>query len=101
MTARAVESLVSSTSQIPRVAMRAGSLLFLKYEEAGIPVLLVRQLSSVELTALERYPGLQREPESLLANLHQVIQGEALGSPPLESPTRRSASIQLPAGPPE
>lgn len=82
MTARAVESLVASVADIPRVAMRAGSILLIKYIEGTEPVVLVRQLSSVELTALERHPGLQREPESLLANLAALIQQQTFQIPP-------------------
>jgi hypothetical protein len=46
-----------------------------KYEDAGHPILLSRQLSQPEIWAFERYPELQTRPENILASLAFAASG--------------------------
>jgi hypothetical protein len=63
--AQAFATLVQSLEQQERACVRIGSLLILKYDGQ----ILGRTLSQIEIRALERYPAIQRNPETLLEQL--------------------------------
>jgi hypothetical protein len=74
-TADAVARVVSSLEAIPCACIRFGSLLIVKYEDNGRPILLSRQLSQPEIWAFERYPELQKKPENIFGALAMAASG--------------------------
>jgi hypothetical protein len=74
-TADALAKVINSLETIPRACIRFGSLLIVKYEDAGHPVLLSRQLSQPEIWAFERYPELQTRPENIFTSLALAASG--------------------------
>jgi hypothetical protein len=72
-TANAVNGLIASLDGIPRACVRVGSILLVKYEQDGQPTILSRSLSAVEMRALEKYPGIQKDPEATLQLLGRVL----------------------------
>jgi hypothetical protein len=76
--AAAVQSLVSSLSEIPTACVRVGSILLVKYTSIDGAVVLVRTLSQAEIRALERFPEIQRRPDKVLDALaFAVAEGES------------------------
>lgn len=71
--ATAVSNLTASFESVSKVCVRVGSILFIKYVCDRAPVVLVRNLSQIEIAALERYPEIQREPEKVLGALALAI----------------------------
>jgi hypothetical protein len=72
--ANAVNGLIASTKDIPRVCVRIGSILLLKFvSPQGEPVVIVRNLTQLEIQAFERYPEIQRKPELTLEGLATVM----------------------------
>jgi hypothetical protein len=90
-TAGAVQQLIESISDIDRACIRAGSLLVIKFLAAGESVILVRNLSQLEIRAFERCPEIQTKPETALNALSTVIESmesiEAINAVP-RSPER-------------
>lgn len=80
MEAAAVNALIVALHNVPRACIRIGSILLVKYgNEAGEPIILVRNLSQAEIRALERYPEIQSKPENVLIALATVL--DDLGRP--------------------
>lgn len=73
-----VKNLLESLKDVPRVCVRVGSLLLIKYEERGVPVVLVRTLSQVEIRILERFPEIQRNPVKVLSELATALASDDL-----------------------
>jgi hypothetical protein len=71
--AHAVAQLLDSIAETPNACIRVGSLLILKFEDHRGSQTLVRQLTATELLALERYPGLQKDPSKTLELLATVV----------------------------
>jgi len=69
----AFEKVMSALEDQPEACVRIGSLLILKFRGSSGPVTLTRMLSATEIQTLERYPGIQREPSSVLQNLAAAI----------------------------
>jgi hypothetical protein len=93
--ADAVNKLLTSLENVPRACLRVGSVLVIKYPHAtaGEPVIIVRNLSQLELHALSRFPEIQRSPETALQALtmtldnmsreyNQLADGDSGYSPP-------------------
>jgi hypothetical protein len=83
--AAAVSGLVDSFEDVPRACVRVGSIFFVKYLGPSGAVVLARNLSQVEIRAMERFPEIQREPE-------KAFEALALAVAQLEGPE----SSQLP-----
>jgi hypothetical protein len=75
--AEALSQLILSIADVPSACVRAGSILLIKYPGPHGPTVLVKQLSQRELKALEKYPGIQQEPDKVLETL-ALAQEEAL-----------------------
>ncbi|GAA4605010.1 hypothetical protein GCM10023107_70270 [Actinoplanes octamycinicus] len=63
--ASAVREIVESLAGVSRASVRVGSILVAKYMVAEEPVILVRNLSQLEIRALEKYPEIQGRPENM------------------------------------
>ena len=73
--ADAVNKLLASLENVPRACLRVGSVLVIKYPHpaADEPVVIVRNLSQLELHALSRFPEIQRFPETALQALTMTL----------------------------
>ncbi|WP_146765905.1 hypothetical protein [Micromonospora noduli] len=71
--ADAVQKLLESLQDIPRACMRVGSIFVVKYQAAGESVILVRNLSQMEIRALERFPEIQASPERAFGALATAV----------------------------
>lgn len=67
--ATAFAHVMDSLREQPEASVRVGSLLILKYEGETGPVVLTRMLSVSEIQALEKLPGIQKNPSLVLQNL--------------------------------
>ncbi|SCL43902.1 hypothetical protein GA0070604_0061 [Micromonospora eburnea] len=72
--AEAVHKLIESLQDIPRACMRVGSIFIVKYQAVGESVILVRNLSQMEVRALERFPEIQSSPERAFAALATAVE---------------------------
>jgi hypothetical protein len=79
--ADAVNKLLSSLDNVPRACMRVGSVLVIKYPHSATaePIVIVRNLSQLELHALDRYPEIQRSPEKALDALTMTLDNMSRG----------------------
>lgn len=71
--AEAVNSLLAGLEDVPRACIRIGSVLLVKYVLHGEQVVLIRNLTQVEMHALGRYPEIQRDPARALELLAAAI----------------------------
>lgn len=69
-----VRDLIESLQDISNACIRVGSILLIKYSVAGEPVVLMRNLSQVEIRALERFPEIQQHPERAFQALAAAIE---------------------------
>ena len=74
--ADAVNKLLASLENVPRACLRVGSVLVIKYPHpaADEPVVIVRNLSQLELHVLSRFPEIQRFPETALQALTMTLE---------------------------
>ncbi|MFY1597437.1 hypothetical protein [Micromonospora sp. WMMD737] len=72
--ADAVQKLLESLQDIPRACMRVGSIFVVKYQSGGESVILVRNLSQMEIRALERFPEIQANPERAFSGLATAVE---------------------------
>jgi len=77
--AEAARTLLSGLSDVPQACVRLGSIFVVKYQDAGGPVVLIRNLSQLELHALERFPEIQRNPRQALDALATAVASDDLG----------------------
>ena len=79
-------SVIGSLVHVPNACVRVGSLLVVKHTpQGGEAVLLVRNLSPIEIQAIVQNPGIQRNPEQaleLLSTAVYAIQAGQAGEPP-------------------
>lgn len=68
-TSEALTRLINSLETMTQACIRFGSLLIVKYQSPSGPALFCRQLSQPEILAFEKYPELQKHPESVLDRL--------------------------------
>lgn len=73
-TAEAVTQLIASLNGVPQACLRVGSILVVKYYDDGAPVLLTRNLSQLEIHALERFPEIQTKPPGVLGALATAVE---------------------------
>jgi hypothetical protein len=71
--AQAARMLIDAIADVPQACLRLGSVLVLKYQDAGGPVLLTRNLSQLEMHALERFPEIQKNPRQVLDALATAV----------------------------
>ncbi|MFI6599392.1 response regulator [Nonomuraea sp. NPDC050536] len=71
--AEAVSTLVTSLADVPEACLRVGSILLIKHETPAGPALVTRNLSQLEIRALERFPEIQTNPRTALAGLATAI----------------------------
>lgn len=69
-----IVGLLAALKDLPNACIRAGSTLILKYEADGRPVVLSRQLTSLEIRALEKYPEVQKVPSNTIAALAMAVE---------------------------
>lgn len=73
-TSEAVARLIVGLAQVPRACIRAGSILLIKYETSEGPAILARNLSQLEIRALERFPEIQKRPEAVFEALAMAVE---------------------------
>ncbi|MFJ5775757.1 hypothetical protein [Streptomyces sp. NPDC093094] len=71
--AAAVNDLLSALEAVPRACVRVGSILVIKFTQGGESVVIVRNLTQVELHAVGRFPEIQRNPENVLQALVMAV----------------------------
>lgn len=71
--AQAARMLIDSIADVPQACLRLGSVLVVKYQDGGGPVLLTRNLSQLEMHALERFPEIQKNPRQVLDALATAV----------------------------
>jgi hypothetical protein len=71
--AQAARMLIDSIADVPQACLRLGSVLVVKYQDGGGPVLLSRNLSQLEMHALERFPEIQKNPRQVLDALAAAV----------------------------
>jgi hypothetical protein len=71
--AAAVSGLVESFEDVPQACVRVGSIFFVKYTGATGPIVLARNLSQVEIRAMEKFPEIQRNPEKAFEALALAV----------------------------
>ncbi|MFI0482305.1 STAS domain-containing protein [Actinomadura sp. 9N215] len=74
----AVARLVVALGQTPRAVVQVGSILIVKVDE----VLVVRNLTQLELAYWERNPSLFRDPEAALNQLQKAVVDDERRDPP-------------------
>ena len=67
--AEAVSNLIAALADVPTACIRTGSILFIKYSGPQGPVILSKSLTPREVKTLERFPGIQQEPNKVLEYL--------------------------------
>ena len=82
--AEAIATLIAALNNVPRGCARAGSILLIKYPVNGEPAIFTRNLSQLELRALEQYPEIQTRPETALQALAMAL--ENLQQPAIQPP---------------
>ena len=80
--ADALSKIVASLADVPSACVRAGSILLIKYPGPQGPVILTRNLSQLEINTLERYPEIQRNPQTVLESLSLAIANASDYEPP-------------------
>jgi hypothetical protein len=71
--AQAVNALIASLDEVPRACIRVGSVLLIKYPLGTEPLIIVRNLTQLELHALGRFPEIQKNPERVLETLGMAL----------------------------
>jgi hypothetical protein len=71
--AQAVGQLLSSLEPVPQACIRVGSILMIKYQGAQGTIILSRNLSQLEIRALERFPEIQQNPQKVLQSLSLAV----------------------------
>lgn len=72
--AEAFARTMASLGDITSACVRIGSMLIVKYPDSrGSDMVLVRQLSALELRTLERFPGIQRDPCNAIEMLAAAV----------------------------
>lgn len=73
--ADAVNRLLASLENVPRACLRVGSILVIKYPHSstGDSIVIVRNLSQLELYTLASFPEIQRSPETALDALTMTL----------------------------
>jgi hypothetical protein len=71
--AEAVSKLVGALENVPEACVRLGSILLIKYQISTGPIIVTRNLSQVELRALERFPEIQTKPSNVLSGLATAV----------------------------
>jgi len=77
---QSINALMQSLVDVPNACVRAGSILLIKYSTSEGAVVLTRVLSPMELRALERFPGIQREPSRVIEQLALAVDNWQDGS---------------------
>jgi hypothetical protein len=81
LSAQSAATLLAEMHDVPRVAVRLGAILLIKFTDASGPVILLRSLTPREVRALEHYPLMQMHPERLLDMLAMAIEAETSDNP--------------------
>jgi hypothetical protein len=68
-----LSKLIQSLADVPTAFIQIGSILIIKYPGPQGPEIRTRQLSPLAIRALERFPGIQREPQKALESLALAI----------------------------
>lgn len=71
--ASAVSGLITSFKEVSRACVRVGPILFVKYTSGTEPIILVRTLSQIEISAMERLPEIQSDPVKVFQALALAI----------------------------
>lgn len=67
--ASSVANVIHSLENIPSACIRVGSLLLVKYSGPERPVIMTKTLSDREIRTFERYPGIQKDPKTVIEHL--------------------------------
>lgn len=77
--ADAFAKAMASLGDVTSACVRVGAMLIVKYPDSQGNIVLVRQLSALELRTLERFPGIQRDPRTAIETLAvAVIDGKTV-----------------------
>ncbi|TCC18659.1 hypothetical protein [Kribbella sindirgiensis] len=71
--AEAAGKLMQSLAEIPQACIRIGSMFLIKHDSPGGQVVLIRNLSQLEIRALEKFPEIQKDPRSAIDALAIAI----------------------------
>lgn len=72
--AGAIGELIANLAEVRAACVLSGAIFLVKFPDAaGEPVILVRSLSAVELRALERHPGIQKNPARAFEDLAATV----------------------------
>lgn len=71
--AEAVSKLVGALENVPEACVRLGSILLIKYHAGTGPIIVTRNLSQIELRAMERFPEIQTKPSNVLTGLAAAV----------------------------
>jgi hypothetical protein len=71
--AQAISVLLESLRDVSQACVRVGAILLIKYQARDGAVVLSRSMSQVEIRALERFPEIQINPQSVLACLATAV----------------------------
>ena len=71
--ADAFAKAMASLGDVTSACVRVGSMLIVKYPDSLGNIVLVRQLSALELRTLERFPGIQRDPRTAIETLAAAV----------------------------
>lgn len=71
--AEAVAQLLAALQDVPQACLRVGSIMIVKYPGDSGPIVLSRNLSQLEIAALERFPEIQKKPRQALDALAIAI----------------------------
>jgi hypothetical protein len=64
-----LSKLIAALADVPSAFVQVGSILIIKYPGPQGPELRTRQLTQLDLRALERFPEIQREPQKAFESL--------------------------------
>lgn len=71
--AQAVTEVIGALADIPHACIRVGSFLVLKCTRPEGPIILTRPLSALEIRVLEKFPEIQKDPQTFLDLLGNAI----------------------------
>jgi excisionase family DNA binding protein len=71
--ADAFAKAMAGLGDVTSACVRVGSMLIVKYPDSQGNIVLVRQLSALELRTLERFPGIQRDPRTTIETLAVAV----------------------------
>jgi hypothetical protein len=73
VSADVISRVLESLKETPSACVLVGTIFIVKYQDAHGPIVLIRPLSALELSLLERLPGIQRDPRNAIEMLAAAV----------------------------